>query len=577
MPEIQPVANIFMTKKRILIILLILSVVGALALGGAYAGYRGYRNWRQGNLVKQAREFFTKGDVRKAGLSLQRALRYNARDLDACRLMAELSESIRSPGTLLWRSRVVELSPKSLDDRLALVRTAMTMRDLGTATNALEGVPVSDRNSATYHNLAATLAAGLNQPAQAEQHFLEASRLEPGNETLKLNLAVLRLHWTNSPSSAEARTSLRQLSTTGTNAVLRCQALRELAIDAMRNNQIASALAMSQELVQQTNAMFSDRLLRLEILRGTTNAAFTSTLETFKREATNDVAKIFDLAMWQIPRLGPTNTLTWLQTLPPSLQTNQPVTLLIAQCYTATRNWTNLQSTLESQKWTNEVTDVEFLRHAFLTRCLRERGMASGAKTEWEQALRTTQNRKENLMMLLQLTAGWNWESEAEEVLWAIVNRYPNEKRAISALSNAFMATGRTRSLMTLFGKMVKTAPADLGAKNNLAFSALLLEAKELSPHQLAREVYEKAPTNSAFVSTYAYSLIVQEKPKEALLVFGKLNPKDLEQPSIAPYYGLALQAAGEVAKAQPYLALADKAQLLPEEKELFRVARGGK
>jgi Flp pilus assembly protein TadD len=112
--------------------------------------------------------------------------------------------------------------------------------------------------------------------------------------------------------------------------------------------------------------------------------------------------------------------------------------------------------------------------------------------------------------------------------------------------------------------------------KNNVAMTAFLLDAKELKPHDLAREVYEKAPTNSAYASTYAYSLHLQEKDADALKVLQTLQPKQLEDPSIAGYYGLILKATGDKAKARVYLNWAFKAPMLPEERKLFEQARAG-
>jgi hypothetical protein len=86
--------------------------------------------------------------------------------------------------------------------------------------------------------------------------------------------------------------------------------------------------------------------------------------------------------------------------------------------------------------------------------------------------------------------------------------------------------------------------------KNNLAMTALLLDAKELKPHDLAREQYQKAPTNAAYNSTYAFSPHLQEKNAEALKVFQTLKPKELEDPSIAGYYGVVLNASGSKEKA---------------------------
>ena len=106
--------------------------------------------------------------------------------------------------------------------------------------------------------------------------------------------------------------------------------------------------------------------------------------------------------------------------------------------------------------------------------------------------------------------------------------------------------------------------------------TALLLDAQELKPHDLAREVYQQAPTNSAYASTYAFSLHLQKKDAEALKVMQQLPPKDLENPSIAGYYGLILKATGNPAKAKVYLQWASKAQMLPEEKKLFDRAKAG-
>jgi hypothetical protein len=96
---------------------------------------------------------------------------------------------------------------------------------------------------------------------------------------------------------------------------------------------------------------------------------------------------------------------------------------------------------------------------------------------------------------------------------------------------------GRTRPLLSLFSQELKRDPNNLAAKNNLAVVAMLLEAHELNPHNLAREVYTAAPTNSAFASTYAFSLHLQNKNPEAMKIMQSIpHQKNLEDPSIAGY-----------------------------------------
>src|SRR6266536_1192526 len=167
-------------------------VVGLLALGG-YGAYYGYVSTRQARLISQARGYLAKSNTTTALLCLRHALSYNPRHLETCRAMAEVSEKIGSPAAVLWRSRVVELSPKSTPDRLALAQTAMMFRDYLSATNALEGIDQPGRNTAAYHAAAGSVSLACKQPTQAEMHFLEASRLEPTNPVPRLHLAIVRL------------------------------------------------------------------------------------------------------------------------------------------------------------------------------------------------------------------------------------------------------------------------------------------------------------------------------------------------------------------------------------------------
>src|SRR3974390_2800270 len=116
-----------------------LCLYGLLIGGVVFAGYkcyRGYRSTRPARLVSQARQFLAKSNTRMALPCLRRALSYNLNNVDANPAMAELTEKMGPPAALLWRSRVVELSPKSVPDRFALAQTAMMFRDYLSATNA---------------------------------------------------------------------------------------------------------------------------------------------------------------------------------------------------------------------------------------------------------------------------------------------------------------------------------------------------------------------------------------------------------------------------------------------------------
>jgi tetratricopeptide (TPR) repeat protein len=325
-------------------------------------------------------------------------------------------------------------------------------------------------------------------------------------------------------------------------------------------------------LLQETNAIFADHILQLDVLRQIRDAGFSSALADSRREAGSDPGKLYELATWQMAKASPGDALAWLQSLPLNTRTNQAVELLTAECFITLHDWHGLEASVQKQNW----SELEFIRHAFLSRALRGQELADSAKAEWKQALQTANGQKQSLFMLLNLAAQWNWLSEDEELLSTIVERYPDEAGARRALLQAWYAGGRTRSLMQFFNQEMKRKPSDLTAKNNLAVTALLLNAQEFKPNDLAREVYQNAPTNSSFASTYAFSLYLQGKNSEALKVIEKLKPNELQDPSNSGYYGIILKAAGNREQARACLERALKGHLLPEEKKLFEAAKTG-
>jgi predicted Zn-dependent protease len=543
----------------------------AVLLAG-YVGYRGYKVWKNKRLVSLGHDFLVKSDRRNAALSVQAVLRSDPKNVDATRMMAALAEESRSPSAVLWRSRVVELNPHSLPDRLALAETAMTLRDFAAATNALAGVDPADKKTASYHNIAGMVAAAQNDFVAAEPHFIEATKLEPQNPSPQLNLAIVRLHGSNTVELLEARAALQRLASSSTNSSLRCQALRELTIDAERYQQQDAALALSKQLALEANVGPEDWILRLQVLKKANSAEFKPTLAAYHRAASTNAAKIYELARWEMAQTSPEETVSWLRSLPAPVQTNQPTTLLVAECYEASRDWSNLDAWLDKQRW----AELEFIRHAMASHALEGQELRAASKTEWEQALKAANGQKQSLVMLLRLAVQWKRVNDAQDLLWTIVNRYPQEKWATHALTQDLFAGGQTRSLMQLFKQELNIAPTDLSVKNNLATVALLLDARELEPNSLAREVYQEAPTNAAYATTYAFSLYAQGKSADALKVMQSLKPQDLDRPAIAGYYGLILKAAGDGAKARAFLDWSAKAPLLPEERKLFASARSG-
>jgi predicted Zn-dependent protease len=120
---------------------------------------------------------------------------------------------------------------------------------------------------------------------------------------------------------------------------------------------------------------------------------------------------------------------------------------------------------------------------------------------------------------------------------------------------------------------MASYAPKNFAAQNNLAATSLLLKLNLPRTRELAKEIYSAHPEEAIVTSTYAFSLYLQRRAKEGLAALEKLKAEALETPSVAVYYGLLLSEAGQANKASKYLGIAQKSDLLPEEKALVAEA----
>jgi cytochrome c-type biogenesis protein CcmH/NrfG len=101
---------IFTEKVCVKTIIVLSCCVGLLLLG--YSGYRGYQVWKQSHGMAMARAYFAKGDARNTIISLEGVLHTNPRNIDACRMIAGMTESVRDQRALVWRERVLELNPQ---------------------------------------------------------------------------------------------------------------------------------------------------------------------------------------------------------------------------------------------------------------------------------------------------------------------------------------------------------------------------------------------------------------------------------------------------------------------------------
>jgi len=553
----------FSSMKRGWIVIGILAVIAV----GAWFSRPIYRGWKEQRSLRLAQEFFAKADYRNAVLAARQALTANPSNVEASRLMANITEMMRSPEALKWRQRVIELQPQNFTNRMQLAKTAILQGNYPQAGQALRDIATTNQNNAAFHQLAAMVAIGLNNIRLAEQHLSEASRLDPTNKLFQLNRAILHLQAKDQALVAGALQTLQQLYD---DPVYRQDALRNLALAASRNKEFAKAEAFTLELQADPKATLEDRLLHLTVLNEGGHTNFASYLAELEADLAKSPEQVGALTAWLVNHKMADEAARWLESLPTEARSQRPVALALADVFTARKDWAGLQTLLQEASWGN----LDFVRLALLSRAAREERQEIGSQASWRAAVKAASEGPKSLAGLASMAQAWGWAPEQEELLWMIVQRYPGERWALEALKQTYLATSNSRGLHKLNSTLATVDANDLVAKNNLAALSLLLNLQTARAHELAREVYSRVPTNVVFVSTYAYSLHLQGKTKEGLKALEDLPAPQLELPSIAAYYGVLLAADGETEKAKRYLDLAAKGQLLPEEKAMIGAAR---
>lgn len=549
--------------RKLVIILVLLAVIAGAAIGGRKA----YRHWKSERAITQARATLAKGEIDATLLWLRQALSANGNHVEAIRMMGDFAEQVGSPTAVAWRRRLLDVEPGPVTNRFMLARAAVAQKDYLTAMKALAEVDGPNQRAAEYHRLFAAVALGTSSFQTAQVHFEEVLKLEPGNPVPAVQLGMLLIQ---RPEPASAARGLNMLEGLRTNPVVRLEALRHLSFDAFRHTNHARALKLADELVQHPDATQADQVLHLNLLVATQSPSLETALARYREQARTNAQHAFQIGRWMLGSQGSARALAWLQSLPPAVSTNFPVSMVMADAQLGLTNWAGLQRVVQDKRW----GEMDYLRLMYFARALREQDFAAAAKSEWSKVVQEIAGRLERLEAVQVISANWGWNQETEEVLWLIVNRFPGQKRYFATLADRLFAQGKSRSLLTLYTMRAKLEPNDFTVKNNLAALALLLNSDQHQPHALAKAVYEHQNDNPFFAATYAYSLHLQKKNAESLAVMRGLKPEDRERPAIAGYYGLILAASGDKSGAKKYLDIARNGKMLPEEEELFQRAR---
>ena len=559
-------------RKQRLIRLGIVAAVVAAVLAGGWLGRPIYRHYREKSALKQAQDFFAKGDYRNASLSVREVLRLDPTNVPASRIMVGLAQLAHSPAALDWQRRIVQTEP-TIENKLQLASVGLSFQDppFPLTTQILEDLPSDATNRVDYQIVAARLALSLHRMAEAEMHFATAARLDPTNHLFALNLATVQLAATNEAEAAQARAVLETLRT---NASLGLPALRSLVADRIAHKDFEAANVYSTQLLANAQANLADRLRHLDILRQLNRGDFAAGLAALQQAAATNTLAVAQVSAWMQANGLVADDLRWLTNLPAALQSQSPIRLARANAYLQETNWQALRDFAAKGDW----GEMEFLRLALVSHAWSELGGEHVvADSNWGAAVNEAGDRYGALTTLLGLADKWKMAQAREDLLERMFEKFPRESWAATALAQLYLGEGDTVALNQLYIKLSSRFPRNAVFKNNLAATSLLLKTNLTQALEWAQEVYSGDTNSPNFASTYAYALDLQGRAKDGLAVMQKLDARLLEQPGPALYYAVLLTATGATNEAAPYVKIArTKTQWLPEEKRLLESVGGG-
>ena len=551
------------TQRTILKLLLGVFAGIAFVVLVAWGGWHGYQRWEENHQVQQAASFIEKSDYKSAALNARRALQLNPNSSGAMRVMAQLAEKAHDRVAIDWRRKVVQLNPASAADAIALSNCALQFGDLALADKSLAGVRSTDQSSAAYHVAAGRLAKARNDTATATREFRQALQAAPGDESVQLEYALVCLNQSSAEQRDEGIKILTQLRNSPTQ---RAAATRALFADGIAHRHHPEGLrTLAAELQSYPEALFTDRLLYLDVLRQLGDRQYAGYLTQLEQGATDKPAEVAGLITWMTSSNLSLVAIDYAKSLSADVLSKWPVPLALAEAYGRVSDWPGLEKLLSNGRW----DEFEFLRHAYLARALRGENNATVATKEWTDATKAATAEPKSVLMLARTIYDWGWKNESIELLWQLTKYAEMQMEALRALYLYYQKGHDTSGLYRVLSRLNELDPGDLKIQNNLTQVSLLLGVDLERASKRAAELYAKTPGEPAYASTYAFSLYRQNKSGDAVAAMGRLGERELQDPAVAAYYAIFLAAAGDKEKARLFFERGKVADLLPEEKSL--------
>src|SRR6266516_2191972 len=548
------------------------ALVIAFLLGALFVSYGSklYEDWRQNRLLHRAAALLQQGKLTEASQTARELLARHPDSLQALYILAEAAEQQNLEETVWRREQIARLLPKDPDSQLNLASAALRFGKLDLAREALDRVATADRDRAAFHVVAGWLARAEGNLAEQEEQFAAAVKKEPSNDLYQFNLAALRIHSSDAGKSAKARDTLQRLSKV---APYITDALMALLNDGVGRNDLAAADNFAQQLQMSPEVTFGDYLLCLNFYRKLDEKKFRLLLEKVKPFAARNPSDLASLMKWMNQNGLASDVVKWIDKLPADKLTFPPVSIAIADAYADVKNWLRLKRWARSGSW----GDSEYLRLAYQAIAARHsRRTAEDAEFEslWRSAEQATKALPERELDLAHLASKWNLPSESEELWLRLAKNPPVRREALNALRQLYRAKNEVGKLYQILQRLHESSPKEPPITADLARLGLNIDQNNKQSQDLAKEAYDRAPSEVNCAVTYAFCLYRLGRSAEGLGIIKKLPADQLHDPHAAVYVALLLVESNQAEAAKEYIDAAGDGTIYTEEKQLLDEAK---
>ncbi len=568
--------------------LLLLAVLAGAGWGAYEFGKSWYLDFREKKLVETAENNIASENFSEAALSAKRALQLNNRSVPATQSMAYLAETLETPDAILWRSRVLELSPEDPANRTALAAASIRFGEVQRARQALEELPESERNSVNFHELSALISFSEGLFEDSIYHFQSALELDPDDKSKLLNLAKAQLF---SPSNAQREDAVVTLEKLAQEDEFAGEALRLLIRNAFQLGSVVKSLEYARQLEGFKDATMQDLLLATQVRLthfnsvilpldiqsrlNLTSSRLPVSLKRIKKLALKSPETLVQTIQWMYRNGLALQAVLWTRGELLLYQVSDPrIQAAIGECYIRLKDWDGLLewSELSGVDW----EFFEYFRHAYRAKAIVELGQADVnsdlVKGIWLEAIESSEMNPGALELLANRANNWGWEDLSVSTYWTMINNVNDPTLALQVLFRYYSTNKNTYGLWRITDLLVRRDPTDLILKNNLAQLSMLLKSQLRRATEIAAELYEAKKDQADYSSTHAFGLLLEKRYRSALQVIRQFPESSLTEPSVALYVGLVFYANDLKEDAERFFryARAGVSNFLPEENALL-------